>query len=114
MQKMRDRRGGGERQGRKSEPDRLQGSRSGKSKGRAGRKDDGPAAAPGASKGKSNMRSRPPRQMTSRMLAAIVESCDAAIMGNTLEGIVTSWNAGAERIFGYSASEMIGKPIFRI
>jgi len=114
MQKMRDRRGGGERQGRKGEPDRLQGSRSGKSKGRAGRKDDGPAAAPGASKGKSNMRSRPPRQMTSRMLAAIVESCDAAIMGNTLKGIVTSWNAGAERIFGYSASEMIGKPIFRI
>jgi PAS domain S-box-containing protein len=45
------------------------------------------------------------------MLAAIVQSSDAAIIGKTLDGIVTSWNPGAERIFGYSAAEMIGKPI---
>ncbi|HEY8667472.1 MAG TPA: PAS domain S-box protein [Tepidisphaeraceae bacterium] len=44
-------------------------------------------------------------------LAAIVESSDDAIVSKTLEGIVTSWNKGAQRIFGYTAEEMVGKPI---
>ncbi len=41
----------------------------------------------------------------------IVQSSDDAIIGKTLEGIVTSWNPGAEKIFGYDAVEMIGKPM---
>jgi PAS domain S-box-containing protein len=55
-----------------------------------------------------------PRERDGRamqVLAAIVESSDAAIVGKTLDGIVTSWNRSAERIFGYAASEMIGKSI---
>jgi PAS domain S-box-containing protein len=44
-------------------------------------------------------------------LAAIVESTDDAILGKTLEGIITSWNRGAERIYGYSVEEAAGRPI---
>ena len=44
-------------------------------------------------------------------LSAIIESADDAIVSKTLQGIITSWNKGAERIFGYAGSEIIGKPV---
>jgi PAS domain S-box-containing protein len=47
-------------------------------------------------------------------LAAIVTWSSDAIVGKTLDGIVTSWNAAAERIFGYTAEEMVGESIFRL
>lgn len=45
------------------------------------------------------------------LLASIVDSTEEAIIGKTLDGTIISWNAGAEKIYGYSASEAIGKPI---
>jgi PAS domain S-box-containing protein len=44
-------------------------------------------------------------------LTALIESADDAIISKTLEGIITSWNKGAERIFGYTADEVIGQPV---
>ena len=59
------------------------------------------------------------RDITDRMraeelrerLAAVVESCEDAVIGKSLDGTIIAWNPGAENLFGYSASEAVGKPI---
>lgn len=48
---------------------------------------------------------------TQQFLAAIVDSSDDAIIGKTLDGRIVSWNLGAERVYGYTAEEIVGSPI---
>ncbi len=54
------------------------------------------------------------RQLTFGLAAAIIEQSDDAIISKTLDGTIVSWNMGAQRIFGYTATEMIGGCITRL
>jgi len=60
---------------------------------------------------KAEMTERLATEESSRRLAAIVESSDDAIIAASLDGLITDWNAGAERMFGYSRGEVIGNPV---
>ena len=53
-------------------------------------------------------RVRKQAEATAAYIASMVESCDHAIIGTTLDGTVVSWNTGADRLFGYPAAEIVG------
>lgn len=57
------------------------------------------------------MTERKKAEETQLRLAAIVESSDDAIISKTLDGVIQTWNAGAQRIFGYISSETVGQPV---
>jgi phosphoserine phosphatase RsbU/P len=59
----------------------------------------------------SDITDRKRGEQASAYLAAIVNSSDDAVIGTTLEGVIQSWNKGAERMYGYGAKEAIGRPL---
>ncbi|HEV8426612.1 MAG TPA: ATP-binding protein [Pyrinomonadaceae bacterium] len=65
-------------------------------------------AKDGSTQGFTNLRSP---ELAPYWLTALIESADDAIISKTLDGIITSWNEGAQRIFGYTAEEVIGKAV---
>ncbi|ABF39697.1 PAS/PAC sensor signal transduction histidine kinase [Candidatus Koribacter versatilis Ellin345] len=68
----------------------------------------------GASKFARDISEKRRLQTVRSILAAIVESSDDAIVSKNLDGVITSWNAAAERLFGYTAEEIIGQSVLRI
>jgi two-component system, cell cycle sensor histidine kinase and response regulator CckA len=62
----------------------------------------------------ADRRMRLQSQALSEYLASIVQSCEDAIIGKTVEGTIVSWNSGAERLYGYTATEMIGQSVSRL
>ncbi|HMK83743.1 MAG TPA: PAS domain S-box protein, partial [Candidatus Bathyarchaeia archaeon] len=62
-------------------------------------------------RGKNRLLARQNLEETTARLAAIVNSSEDAIIGKTLDGIITSWNTAAERLYGYSVNEVLGRPV---
>ena len=72
---------------------------------------EGDGALAGAVNLLTDLRDREWNDEDAQRLAAIVSSSDDGIISIDLNGVIRSWNAGAERIFGYAADEIVGKPV---
>jgi len=72
------------------------------------KKTDGGPSQIGSTQELTNLKSP---ELAPYWLTALIESADDAIVSKTLDGIITSWNSGAERIFGYTAEEAVGRSI---
>src|ERR1700750_701579 len=70
-----------------------------------------PATGPADNEVKNQLTNLQSPELAPYWLSALIESADDAIISKTLQGIITSWNAGAPRVFGYTADEVIGKSI---
>ena len=73
-----------------------------------------PAASSGKIDGQSSTESLPFDEVAAGWLSAIIDSADDAIISKTLEGIISSWNKAAERTFGYTADEIVGKSVLTL
>src|SRR5262249_26672954 len=65
----------------------------------------------GASHVARNITERRRLEQRLEQVAAVVESAEDAIVSKTLDGLILTWNAGAERVYGYNAAEALGKPM---
>jgi PAS domain S-box-containing protein len=63
---------------------------------------------------RADITARKLEEKTRERLAAVVDSSDDAIISKTLDGTISAWNHGAEKVFGYSAAEMVGKPVLML
>jgi PAS domain S-box-containing protein len=72
---------------------------------------EAPDNAPGGATKRDQFTDLKSPELARYWLAALIDSADDAIISKTLEGIITSWNKGAQRIFGYTADEVVGKPV---
>jgi PAS domain S-box-containing protein len=68
----------------------------------------------GASKIARDISGRREEELAKAVLASVVQSADDAIISKSLDGVITSWNPAAERMYGYRAEEIVGQPVLRI
>jgi PAS domain S-box-containing protein len=72
---------------------------------------DQPLSKRGSAQARRTRRAQRPDDLAAHHYRAIIESSDDAILSKDLDGVILSWNQGAERLFGFTAEEVVGKPV---